>query len=441
MIRLSEHFTYKKLFLFTFPTIIMMIFSSIYGVVDGFFVSNYAGKVSFAAVNLIMPFLIILGAVGFMFGAGGSALVGKTLGEGNKEKANRRFSLIVYTSIITGLVLTVFGIAFLRPVARFLGAEGIMLEHCVLYGRIILFALPAFLLQMEFQSFFITAEKPQWGLIVTVAAGVINIVLDFLLVGVFKLGLAGAAVATAISQVVGGIIPLIYFMCPNSSVLRLTKTSFDSKVLIKTCTNGMSELLGNISMSVVSMLYNIQLLKYAGEDGIASYGVLMYVGMIFCGVSLGYAVGVSPVISFHFGAKNYDELKNLRKRSFNIIAISSVIMVVLALLLAYPLSKLFVGYDENLFAMSHRAFKFYSFSFLFSGFAIFGSAFFTALNDGVTSAIISFLRTIVFQIAAVMLMPIWLEIDGIWLSLVVVEVAAATLSISCVAIKKKKYHY
>ncbi|MBQ4515792.1 MAG: MATE family efflux transporter [Clostridia bacterium] len=441
MIRLSEHFTYKKLFLFTFPTIIMMIFSSIYGVVDGFFVSNYAGKVSFAAVNLIMPFLIILGAVGFMFGAGGSALVGKTLGEGNKEKANRRFSLIVYTSIITGLVLTVFGIAFLRPVARFLGAEGIMLEHCVLYGRIILFALPAFLLQMEFQSFFITAEKPQWGLIVTVAAGVINIVLDFLLVGVFKLGLAGAAAATAISQVVGGIIPLIYFMCPNSSVLRLTKTSFDSKVLIKTCTNGMSELLGNISMSVVSMLYNIQLLKYAGEDGIASYGVLMYVGMIFCGVSLGYAVGVSPVISFHFGAKNYDELKNLRKRSFNIIAISSVIMVVLALLLAYPLSKLFVGYDENLFAMSHRAFKFYSFSFLFSGFAIFGSAFFTALNDGVTSAIISFLRTIVFQIAAVMLMPIWLEIDGIWLSLVVVEVAAATLSISCVAIKKKKYHY
>ena len=254
MIRLSEHFTYKKLFLFTFPTIIMMIFSSIYGVVDGFFVSNYAGKVSFAAVNLIMPFLIILGAVGFMFGAGGSALVGKTLGEGNKEKANRRFSLIVYTSIITGLVLTVFGIAFLRPVARFLGAEGIMLEHCVLYGRIILFALPAFLLQMEFQSFFITAEKPQWGLIVTVAAGVINIVLDFLLVGVFKLGLAGAAAATAISQVVGGIIPLIYFMCPNSSVLRLTKTSFDSKVLIKTCTNGMSELLGNISMSVVSML-------------------------------------------------------------------------------------------------------------------------------------------------------------------------------------------
>ena len=441
MIRLSEHFTYKKLFLFTFPTIIMMIFSSIYGVVDGFFVSNYAGKVSFAAVNLIMPFLIILGAVGFMFGAGGSALVGKTLGEGNKEKANRRFSLIVYTSIITGLVLTVFGIAFLRPVARFLGAEGIMLEHCVLYGRIILFALPAFLLQMEFQSFFITAEKPQWGLIVTVAAGVINIVLDFLLVGVFKLGLAGAAAATAISQVAGGIIPLIYFMCPNSSVLRLTKTSFDSKVLIKTCTNGMSELLGNISMSVVSMLYNIQLLKYAGEDGIASYGVLMYVGMIFCGVSLGYAVGVSPVISFHFGAKNYDELKNLRKRSFNIIAISSVIMVVLALVLAYPLSKLFVGYDENLFAMSHRAFKFYSFSFLFSGFAIFGSAFFTALNDGVTSAIISFLRTIVFQIAAVMLMPIWLEIDGIWLSLVVVEVAAATLSISCVAIKKKKYHY
>ncbi len=441
MIRLSEHFTYKKLLIFTFPTIIMMIFSSVYGVVDGFFVSNYAGKVPFAAVNLIMPFLIILGAVGFMFGAGGSALVGKTLGEGDKEKAKRRFSLIVYASIITGLVLTVLGIVFLRPVAHFLGAEGIMLDHCVLYGRIILAALPAFLLQMEFQSFFITAEKPQWGLIVTVAAGITNIALDFLLVGVFKLGLAGAALATAISQAVGGIVPLIYFLCPNSSVLRLTKTNFDAKVLTKTCTNGMSELLGNISMSVVSMLYNMQLLKYAGEDGIASYGVLMYVGMIFCGVSLGYAVGVSPVISFHFGAKNHDELKNLRKRSFNIIVVFSVTMVMLALLLAYPLSKLFVGYDETLLAMSYRAFKFYSFSFLFSGFAIFGSAFFTALNDGVTSAIISFLRTIVFQIAAVMLMPIWLKIDGIWLSLVAVEVAAATLSIAFIIIKKKKYNY
>ncbi|MBR5157894.1 MAG: MATE family efflux transporter [Clostridia bacterium] len=441
MIRLSDHFTHKKLLRFTFPTIIMMIFSSIYGVVDGFFVSNYAGKVPFAAVNLIMPFLIILGAVGFMFGAGGSALAGKTLGEGDKEKANRRFSMIVYTSIITGLVLTVLGIAFIRPVARFLGAEGVMLEHCVLYGRIILIALIAFLLQMEFQSFFITAEKPQLGLIVTVAAGVTNMVLDFLLVGVFKLGLAGAAAATAISQAVGGIIPLIYFMCPNSSILRLTKTKFDAKVLTKTCTNGMSELLGNISMSVVSMLYNMQLLKYAGEDGVASYGVLMYVGMIFCGVSFGYAVGISPVISFHFGAKNYDELKNLRKRSFNIILVFSVAMVALALLLARPLSEMFVGYDENLFAMALTAFKFYSFAFLFAGFAIFGSAFFTALNDGVTSAIISFLRTIVFQITAVMLMPIWLGINGIWLSLVAVEIAAAILSIAFIIIKKKKYNY
>ncbi len=441
MIRLSEHFTYKKLLLFTFPTIIMMIFSSIYGVVDGFFVSNYAGKTPFAAVNLIMPFLIILGAVGFMFGAGGSALVGKTLGEGDKEKANRRFSLIVYVSIITGLVIAVLGIAFLRPVARFLGADGITLDYCVIYGRIILIALPAFILQMEFQSFFITAEKPQLGLIVTVAAGVTNMLLDFLLVGVFDMGLVGAAVATAISQAVGGIIPLVYFLCPNSSILKLTKTNFDGKVLIKTCTNGASELMSNISIAVVSMLYNIQLLKYAGEDGVASYGILMYVGMIFGGVSIGYAIGIAPVISFHFGAKNFNELKNLRKRSLNIISVFSVLMVILALLLAYPLSKMFVGYDENLLSMSYRAFKFYSFAFLFMGFAIFGSAFFTALNDGVTSAIISFLRTIVFQVAMVLLMPIWLGIDGIWLSLVAVEIAAAILSIVYIAIKKKKYNY
>ena len=376
-----------------------------------------------------------------MFGAGGSALVGKTLGEGDNEKANRRFSLIVYASIITGLVITVLGITFLRPVAKFLGADGITLDYCVIYGRIVLIVLPAFILQMEFQSFFITAEKPQLGLIVTVAAGVTNIVLDFLLVGVFNLSLEGAAAATAISQTVGGIIPLIYFISPNKSVLRLTKTKFDGKALAKTCTNGISELLGNISMSVVSMLYNMQLLKYAGEDGVASYGVLMYVGMIFFGVSLGYAIGVAPVISFHFGAKNYNELKNLRKCSLNIISVFSVLMVIMALALASPLSEMFVGYDKALLAMSNRAFKFYSFSFLFSGIAIFGSAFFTALNDGVTSAIISFLRTLVFQVAAVMLMPIWLGIDGIWLSLVAAEVAAAALSIVYIIIKRKKYNY
>ncbi|MBQ7335567.1 MAG: MATE family efflux transporter [Clostridia bacterium] len=317
-IQLSDHFTYKKLMRFTLPSIVMMIFSSIYGVVDGFFVSNFAGKTPFAAVNFIMPFLMILGAVGFMFGTGGSALIAKLLGEGKKEKANRLFSLFVYVSAILGIVIAIIGILVIRPIASLLGAEEEMLENCVLYGRIILVALPLFMLQMEFQSFFITAEKPQLGLWATVISGVTNMVLDALLIAVFELGIAGAAVATAISQAVGGILPLVYFLSPkNNSLLHLTKTEFDGKALFKACTNGSSELMSNVSMSLVGMLYNFQLMKYTGEDGIAAYGVLMYVSMIFMAVFIGYSIGTAPVIGYHYGAENHAELKSLLKKAIS----------------------------------------------------------------------------------------------------------------------------
>ena len=388
-IQLSDHFTYKKLFRFTLPSIVMMIFTSIYGVVDGYFVSNFVGKTPFAAVNFIMPFLMILGAVGFMFGTGGSALISKTMGEGRPEKARQLFSMLVYLSLFSGELLTVLWLLFLRPVAAMLGAEGEMLENCVSYGRIILIALPAFMLQMEFQSFFITAEKPQLGLAVTVAAGVTNMVLDAVFVAVFRWGLVGAAAATAMSQVVGGIVPLFYFFRPNSSSLRLTKTRFDGKALLRTCTNGSSELMSNISMSLVSMLYNAQLIKYAGEDGVAAYGVLMYVSMIFLAVFLGYAIGTAPVIGFHYGAENHQELKSLLKKSLVIIGGVSVGMVALSELLAYPLSKIFVGYDAELLDLTLRGLLVYSFGFLFSGGSIFGSSFFTALNTHLICALIS----------------------------------------------------
>lgn len=313
-IQLSNHFTYKKLLRFTLPSVVMMIFTSIYGVVDGFFVSNFVGKTPFAAVNFIMPFLMILGSVGFMFGTGGSALIAKTMGEGDREKANRLFSLIVYVSAACGIVIAALGLVFIRPVAALLGAKDTMLDDCVTYGRIILLALPAYILQYEFQSFFVTAEKPQLGLAVTVAAGVTNIVLDALLVAVFPLGLSGAAAATAISQCVGGLVPLIYFGRPNSGLLRLGRAKYDDKALLKTCTNGSSELMSNISMSVVSMLYNVQLMKYAGEDGVAAYGVLMYVNMVFLAAFIGYSVGTAPVIGYHYGAGNHEELKSLLKK-------------------------------------------------------------------------------------------------------------------------------
>ena len=440
-IQLSDHFSYKKLIRFTMPSIIMMVFSSIYGVVDGFFVSNFAGETEFAALNFIYPFIMMLGAFGFMFGAGGSALISKTMGEGNMKKAQSLFSLIVYVSVGTGVVLALIGIIFIRPIASLLGAEGKMLDDCVIYGRIILAALPAFMLQMEFQTFFVMAEKPKLGLYATLASGIANMVLDALLVGVLPLGLVGAASATVISQLIGGIIPLIYFFRPNTSILRLGKAELDGKALIKTVTNGSSELMSNISMSLVGMLYNVQLMRYAGQAGVAAYGVLMYVNFVFISIFIGYVVGIAPVISYHYGAGNTDELKSLLRKSLIIISICSVVMLGAGEGLAYPFSKLFVSGNPALFDMTLLGFRIYSFSFLFAGFAIFGASFFTALNDGLTSAIISFLRTLLFQTAAVIILPLIWELDGIWISIIVAELMAVVVTVIFMAAKKKRYRY
>ena len=419
----------------------MLIFTSIYGVVDGFFVSNFVGKTPFAAVNLIMPFLMILAAVGFMFGAGGGALIARTLGEGENARANRLFSLLVYVTIGISLVFTVLSIAFLPSIARALGADGDLLINCVTYGRIILLALPFNILQFEFQTFFIVSEKPQLGLAVTVASGLTNMVLDALFMAMLDWGLPGAALATGLSQCVGGILPLIYFSRPNSSLLQLCKTSMDKPALLKTCTNGSSELMSNMSMSLVSMLYNLQLMKYAGENGVAAYGVIMYISFIFIAVFLGFSTGIAPVVSFHFGAGNQTELKNLLKRSFVIIGIFSLTMVLGGLLLAAPLSGIFVGYDAELTTLTTRGMRFYAISFLFSGIAIFGSSFFTALNDGLTSALISFLRSLLFQVAAVLFFPLIWAIDGIWMSIVAAELVAAAVTLFFLCTKRKVFHY
>lgn len=440
-IQLSDHFTYSKLLRYTLPSIVMMVFTSIYGVVDGFFVSNFVGKTPFTAVNFIMPVLMILGAAGFMLGTGGGALIAKTMGEGKQEEANRLFSLVIYTGFGCGVVLAALGLLFIRPIAAALGAQGQMLEDSVTYARIILCAIPAFVLQYEFQCLFATAEKPTLGLYVTVAAGVTNMVLDALFVAVFRWGLEGAAAATALSQCVGGLIPLVYFARPNSSLLRLGRTRLDGKALWKTCTNGSSELMSSISGSVVSMLYNTQLLRYAGEDGVAAYGVLMYVSLVFQAVFIGYSVGTAPVIGYHYGAQNHGELRGLRRKSMMVIAIFAAAMFTAAQLLARPLSLLFVGYDQELLELTVQAFFIFSFSFLFSGFAIFGSSFFTALNNGLVSASISFLRTLVFQVAAVLIFPLIWEVDGIWLSIVAAEALAVTVTAAFLWALRKKYQY
>lgn len=440
-IQLSEHFTYGKLLRFTFPSIVMMIFTSIYGVVDGVFVSNFAGKTPFAAVNLIMPLLIITGAPGFMVGTGGSAIVAKTMGQGKPELANRYFSFLVCAAAVGGAAVGALGFAFARPIAAALGAEGEMLEHCVLYARIILAANPFFILQNVFQSFFVTAEKPKLGLYVTVGAGLTNIVLDALLVGVFRWGVAGAALATILSQAVGGLTPIGYFLRENNSLLCLVRPRFDGRVLWKTCTNGSSELMSNISGSIVSMLYNFQLLRLAGEDGVAAYGAIMYVNFIFLAIFIGYAIGSAPVISYHYGAEHSDELHSLLVKSIVLTEAVGVAMVVLALLAAGPLAKIFVGYDQELYELTVQGFHLYAISYLLCGLNIFGSSFFTALNNGLASAVVSFLRTLVFQCAAVLILPIFLEVNGIWLAITVAEALALAVTAVLLVKYRRVYRY
>lgn len=442
-IQLSDHFNYRTLLRFTLPSISMMIFASIYGVVDGLFVSNFAGTDPFTAINLIMPFLMILSTIGLMLGSGGSALVAKSIGERQTEQANRYFSLFVYVAAGLGVFFAVLGIVLIRPIAILLGAEGIILEHAVQYARIILCALPFNILQLIFQSFFVTAERPKLGLMVTVSAGVTNMVLDAVLVILLpqQWKLAGAALATALSQLVGGIIPLFYFGRDNGSILRLGRTTYDGRALFQACTNGSSEFMSNISMNVVGMLYNHQLLAYAGNNGVAAYGVMMYVSMIFSAAFLGYSIGVAPVVSFHYGAQNHDELKGLLRRSLIMIGIFGSAMLISAEALARPLALLFVRSDPELTELTVSGFRIFSLSFPFMGYAIFSSGFFTALNDGLTSALISFLRTLVFQVAAVVFLPMIWDVGGVWYSIGVAEVMAVVFSVLFLILKQKKYRY
>lgn len=441
-IQLSDHFTYSRLIRFVTPSIVMMIFTSIYGVVDGLFVSNLVGKTPFTAINLIWPYIMCLSVLGFMLGSGGSALVSRSLGEGQKKRANQEFSLLVCVAIALGIIITILGIVFMRPVAKLFGAEGELVDLCVLYGNIVMSAQTAFMLQTMFQIFFITAEKPNLGLFFTVAAGVTNMVLDFLFIAVFHWGLVGAALATALSQVVGGIGPLFYFARHNCSLLKLGKTKWDGKALLQACTNGSSELMTNLSSSVVNVLYNLQLLRLAGEDGVAAYGVIMYANFIFIGVFVGFSIGVAPVVGYHFGADNRPELKSLFRKSLVLMFSAGLAMLILGQVLAAPLSRIFVGYDAALLALTTRGFQLYAISFLLMGFNIFGSAFFTALSNGPISAAISFLRTLVFQVAAILLLPLLFPgADGVWLAVVAAEALALVVTVFFFIKKKGQYHY
>ena len=440
-IQLSDHFTTGRLLRFALPSIVMMIFTSFYGVVDGIFVSNFTGSTAFASLNLVWPYIMILGGVGFILGVGGTALVSYQMGTGDRKLANRTFSLIVYAGIVVGLLLTLFGELTMAPVCRLMGASEEMLPYCVKYGRVMLLGIIPFTLQNMFQSFLVAAEKPRLGLWVTVAAGITNMGLDYLFMGPFHWGVVGAAWATMLSECVRGLIPLLYFCFPNSSLYRLGRTRWDGAALLQTCTNGMSEFVTNISMSLVNMLYNLQLMKYIGEDGVAAYGVIQYVAFFFVAIYIGYSMGTAPIVSYHYGAENYDELKNLFRKGMGFIAVAALCMITLSQTLANLVAGIFVGYDAELTALTAHAFRIYSLAFLMSGFNIYGSDFFTALNNGKISAAISFIRTVILEMSAVMLLPLAFGMDGIWIALPIAEALALIVTAQFLIRKRHVYHY
>lgn len=440
-IQLSDHFSYTKLLRYSLPSITMTVFISLYGIMDGLFVSNFAGKTPFAAISLILPFVFAMGSAGYMIGTGGAAVVAKTLGEKQPEKANQIFSMLISVTIITGLVLTVIGLLIIRPVAIAMGAAGDLLEDSVLYGSIMLSFQTAFMVQTVFQSLFPAAEKPKLGLALTVTSGMTDILLNALFIIVFGWGIVGAAVSTVIGQIIGSVVPILYFLRSNDSLLRLVKPTFDGKTILKTCTNGSSELVTALSSSVVGLLCNLQLMKFAGENGIAAYGVILYANYIFYAVFIGYSTGCAPIISYHYGAKNHFELKSLYRKSLIIIGAGSVLLTAVGIIFAAPIAGFFVGYDQELLKLSQRAFVLYSVSFLFCGFNIFGSAFFTALNNGAVSAAISFGRTLLFQVLAIMVLPLFIGIDGVWSAVVASELMALALAVFFFIREKGRYHY
>ena len=441
-INISESFNYPKLLRFTFPSIIMMFFTSIYIIVDGYFVSNYAGKTSLAAVNFAYPVVMVLGSIGFMFGTGGSALVSKKLGEKKEGEANSIFSMLVVVSSLIGLVLTILGLSLMDSIASLMGAEGELKKETVIYGKILLFTLPFYILQYEFQCFFVTANKPKLGLYFTILSGLTNVVFDYIFIALFKWGIVGGALATSLSQVIGGLFPLIYFIRKNSSLLHLNLNfRLNLMDLFNAVSNGSSEFLGNISSSFISTLYNLQLLKYIGEDGIAAYGVIMYINLVFLAFFIGYSVGVAPIVSYNYGAKNKIELKSLIRKSYIIIVIASLTMYGISLLLSMPLSHLFVGYDYNLTLYTKKAFDLFALSFLFCGISIYTSSLFTALNNGLISALLSILRLLVLQSIFIILIPHLFGEEGIWLANVLAEAVALIISLFFLNVNKKRYGY
>lgn len=439
--KISEHFNIKKIIIFTLPSIGMMLISSIYGVVDGFFVSNYIGSNAFAAVNIVWPFEMILGSFGLMIGAGGSALVSKTMGEQKYDLANRYFSMLIIFVIIFGMFISILGIIFNPYIIHLLDLDQETINNCNIYANVLFIFLIFFMLQNIFQSFNIVASKPEMGIITMILSGITNILLDYIFIVILNMGIFGAALATGLSQFAGAIVPFIFFINKNSTLLRIKFVKIDFKIILKTSYNGISEMLSSISFSLVSILYNIILLSYIGINGVNAYGVILYISYIFISIYFGYSMGISPIISYNYGAKNKKELNNIFNISLVLICSVSILLTFIGYIFAKQLSSIFVNYDKELLNLTTHALHINVFSFLFCGYNIFASSLFTALNNGTVSLILSFLRSLIIQVVCILTIPILFGSEGIWFAGVVSDIISLIISIIFIFKYRNKYGY
>ena len=446
-IRLSDHFTFKKLLKAALAPMLMMVFTSLYTIVDGVCISNFCGKESFAGVNLIFPIIMIVGGLGFMLGTGGSALVGKLLGEKKDLEARQTFTMTIIFTILIGLTITIAGVLLIETLVYAMTSVATgdisqkMIDEAILYGRLLMAGQVFFMLQNVFQSFFIVDEKPVLGFVFILIGGLTNIVLDILFIGVCKWGIIGAAAATICGYLSGSLGPIIYFLIRKNDYIHFERTKLKLKPLIKICFNGSSEFVNNISSSIVSIVFNMQLLHYFGEDGINAYGIIMYLAFVFTAIFLGYSSAVAPIESYNYGAQNNKELKNVLIKSLIITSILSVSMFIISFTLAEPFSFIFANGSDTLLKITTNGMRIYSIAFLFIGLSIYISTFFTALNNGLISALIAFLRTLVFQIVFVFVFPLFLGKYGIFFAILAAEIMSILLAITFLLIYKKKYRY
>ena len=419
----------------------MMLFTSMYGVVDGLYLSHFSGKEAFAAITLIIPLPLLIGAWAYMIGAGGSAVIAKAIASDRQKDANEYFSFLVLISVLGSILLAGIGEIFLEPCAKLLGANDEMLPFCMTYGRILIAAVPLYVLQNVFQSFLTVAEHPKIGLAINLVSAFLNMALNFVFIRITNEVVTAVALATVVSQFVGGITPFVFFVRSKSTTLRFGRPHMPMSLLGPVFANGVSEFVSEIFHPLASVMYNYKLMELTGLNGVAAYGVLMNVGFLFGSVFLGFAVGSAPLFTYKYEREDHDELHSLFIKSTISVVLMGFLLYGVACMIEGPFAAEFFGGDELLITMTEEAFALHSLSYMVMGLAVFASAFFTAIHDSRVSFLISFLRTLLFEVLAILLLPMLFDLNGVWAASLTSEVLTLLVTVGLLISKKEKYQY